>query len=87
MSRRQGCGGPWGYAELLDAIKNPKHERHEGYDRSPPSTPTRSPMMAGNASCAIATCNDYSGIGPVRVSGAAGVRSCAGDDRIRFITS
>lgn len=22
------CGGPWGYAELLDAIKNPKHERH-----------------------------------------------------------
>jgi hypothetical protein len=22
------CGGPWGYAELLEAIKDPKHERH-----------------------------------------------------------
>jgi hypothetical protein len=24
----EDCGGPWGYAELLDAIKDPKHERH-----------------------------------------------------------
>jgi hypothetical protein len=24
----EDCGGPWGYAELLEAIKNPKHERH-----------------------------------------------------------
>ena len=24
----EDCGGPWGYADLLDAIKNPKHERH-----------------------------------------------------------
>jgi Plasmid pRiA4b ORF-3-like protein len=24
----EDCGGPWGYAELLDAIKNPKHGRH-----------------------------------------------------------
>jgi hypothetical protein len=38
------CGGPWGYAELLQAIKDPKHERHAeltewiGYDFDP--TPT-----------------------------------------------
>jgi hypothetical protein len=24
----EDCGGPWGYAELLDAIKAPTHERH-----------------------------------------------------------
>ena len=24
----EDCGGPWGYAELLDAIKDPKHKRH-----------------------------------------------------------
>ena len=24
----EDCGGPWGYAELLDAIKYPKYERH-----------------------------------------------------------
>src|SRR5437588_6716397 len=24
----EDSGGPWGYAELLNAIKNPKHERH-----------------------------------------------------------
>jgi len=24
----EDCGGPWGYAELLDAIKDPTHERH-----------------------------------------------------------
>lgn len=24
----EDCGGPWGYAELLKAIKDPKHERH-----------------------------------------------------------
>ena len=24
----EDCGGPWGYAELLAAIKDPKHERH-----------------------------------------------------------
>ena len=24
----EDSGGPWGYAELLEAIKNPKHERH-----------------------------------------------------------
>jgi hypothetical protein len=24
----EDCGGPWGYAELLDAINDPKHERH-----------------------------------------------------------
>ena len=24
----EDCGGPWGYAELLEAIKDPKHERH-----------------------------------------------------------
>jgi hypothetical protein len=24
----EDCGGPWGYAEFLDAIKDPKHERH-----------------------------------------------------------
>lgn len=24
----EDCGGPWGYAELLEVIKNPKHERH-----------------------------------------------------------
>ena len=25
----EDCGGPWGYAELLEAIKDPEHERHE----------------------------------------------------------
>ena len=24
----EDCGGPWGYTELLEAIKDPKHERH-----------------------------------------------------------
>jgi hypothetical protein len=24
----EDCGGPWGHAELLEAIKDPKHERH-----------------------------------------------------------
>jgi hypothetical protein len=24
----EDCGGPWGYAELLAAIKDPRHERH-----------------------------------------------------------
>ena len=24
----EDCGGPWGYADLLEAIKDPKHERH-----------------------------------------------------------
>lgn len=24
----EDCGGPWGYSELLEAIKDPKHERH-----------------------------------------------------------
>lgn len=24
----EDCGGPWGYAELLEAIKDPEHERH-----------------------------------------------------------
>jgi Plasmid pRiA4b ORF-3-like protein len=24
----EDCGGPWGYAELLEAIKNPTHERY-----------------------------------------------------------
>jgi hypothetical protein len=25
----EDCGGPWGYGDFLEAIKNPKHERHE----------------------------------------------------------
>ncbi len=25
----EDCGGPWGYAEFLEAIRDPKHERHE----------------------------------------------------------
>jgi len=25
----EDCGGPWGYAELLEAIKDPGHERHK----------------------------------------------------------
>ncbi len=24
----EDCGGPWGYAEMLEAIADPKHERH-----------------------------------------------------------
>ncbi len=24
----EDCGGPWGYAEFLDGIADPKHERH-----------------------------------------------------------
>jgi hypothetical protein len=25
----EDCGGPWGYGDFLNAIQNPKHERHE----------------------------------------------------------
>lgn len=25
----EDCGGAWGYAQLLDALKNPRHERHK----------------------------------------------------------
>jgi hypothetical protein len=25
----EDCGGPWGYGGFLEAIQNPKHERHE----------------------------------------------------------
>ena len=25
----EDCGGAWGYTELLDALANPRHERHE----------------------------------------------------------
>jgi hypothetical protein len=25
----EDCGGPWGYADFVDAISDPKHERHE----------------------------------------------------------
>jgi hypothetical protein len=25
----EDCGGPWGYADLLEAIQDPAHERHE----------------------------------------------------------
>ncbi|TWU00384.1 Plasmid pRiA4b ORF-3-like protein [Botrimarina colliarenosi] len=25
----EDCGGPWGYADLLEGLGNPKHERHE----------------------------------------------------------
>jgi Plasmid pRiA4b ORF-3-like protein len=25
----EDCGGPWGYADFLEAISNPKHESHE----------------------------------------------------------
>jgi hypothetical protein len=25
----EDCGGPWGYVDFVDAIQNPKHERHE----------------------------------------------------------
>ena len=24
----EDCGGPWGYAEFLEAIADPKHDRH-----------------------------------------------------------
>jgi hypothetical protein len=25
----EDCGGPWGYADLLDALQNPDHEQHD----------------------------------------------------------
>ena len=25
----EDCGGPWGYSELLDALGNPDHPRHD----------------------------------------------------------
>jgi hypothetical protein len=25
----EDCGGPWGYADFLEAIQNPKHPAHE----------------------------------------------------------
>ena len=27
----EDCGGPWGYGEFLEIIKNPKHEDHKSY--------------------------------------------------------
>lgn len=27
----EDCGGVWGYAEMLDILKNPKHEEYENY--------------------------------------------------------
>ena len=27
----EDCGGPWGYAEFLEAIADPKHDRHTEY--------------------------------------------------------
>lgn len=27
----EDCGGPWGYAELLEALRDPKHERREDF--------------------------------------------------------
>src|SRR5216683_1647785 len=43
----EDVGGPWGYAELLQAIDDPKHERHAELKDSTsiprPSTPTDSP--------------------------------------------
>lgn len=24
----EDCGGPWGYRDMLDALRNPKHQRH-----------------------------------------------------------
>lgn len=41
----EDCGGPWGYRERLDALKNPEHEFHEdaletlGGDYDPNSQP------------------------------------------------
>ena len=25
----ENCGGPWGYPDFLEAIKNPEHEEHD----------------------------------------------------------
>ena len=25
----EDCGGPWSYPDFLDALQNPRHERHE----------------------------------------------------------
>jgi hypothetical protein len=25
----EDCGGPWGYVDFVDAIRNPRHERHD----------------------------------------------------------
>ncbi len=27
----EDCGGPWGYADFLEAIRDPDHEEHEGF--------------------------------------------------------
>ncbi|MGI8782647.1 MAG: IS1096 element passenger TnpR family protein [Acidobacteriota bacterium] len=47
----EDCGGPWGYADFLEAIGNPEHERHEEFvewvgGRHP--TPGRARKRAGN---------------------------------------
>jgi len=32
----ENVGGPWGYAEFLDAIKDPEHERHAAHHQQRP---------------------------------------------------
>jgi hypothetical protein len=50
----EDCGGPWGYADLPDAIHDPKHERHadlkdwipDNFDPNDPDTDTLAAEVA-----------------------------------------
>ena len=53
-ARPEDVGGPWGYAELLEAIHDPKHERHvdlsdwipENFDPNDADTDALAPEVA-----------------------------------------
>jgi len=50
----EDCGGIWGYYEMLEAVKNPKHERHEEFAEwlSPKFDPERFDLEKINAALA-----------------------------------
>jgi len=50
----EDCGGIWGYYEMLEAVKDPKHERHEEFVEwlSPKFNPERFDLEKVNAALA-----------------------------------
>jgi Plasmid pRiA4b ORF-3-like protein len=60
----EDCGGPWGYAELFAAIKDPTHERHAELtewigDHFDPDTDEAEGLTAQVAALARSWCRKY----------------------------